>query len=65
MPTAIVHVPNVRDERGVAGEVCDSAVARDVTVGRLSAGAEVDSDTTVVVLVVFVETEVEDAGCPA
>jgi hypothetical protein len=65
MPTAIVQVPNVRDESGVAGDVCDSAVALEETVGRLFAGGAVDSETTVVILVVFVDTDVEDAGCPA
>ena len=65
MPTAIVQVPNVRDERGVAGDVWDSAVAREVTVGRLSAGGAVDSHTTVVTFVVLVETDVDEGGWPA
>jgi hypothetical protein len=65
MPTAIVHVPKVRDERGVAGDVWDSAVALEEIVGRLPAGGAVDSETTVVILVVLVETDVEDAGWPA
>jgi len=65
MPTAIVHVPNVRDESGVAGDVCDSAVALEEIVGLLLAGGAVDSDTTVVTLVVFVDTDLDDGGCPA
>jgi hypothetical protein len=65
MPTAIVHVPKVRDERGVAGDVWDSAVALEEIVSRLLAGGAVDSETTVVILVVLVETDVEDAGWPA
>lgn len=65
MPTAIVHVPKVRDESGVTGDVWDSAFALEEIVGRLPAGGAVDSETTVVILVVLVETDVEVAGWPA
>ena len=58
-------MPNVRADNGVTGEVCDFAVAEFWTVGLLGAGAEVVSETVVVVFVVLVEEEVEDGGGPA
>ena len=48
-------MPNVRADSGVTGELCDSAVLDSV--GLLAAGAEVASDTAVVVFVVFVDEE--------
>ena len=62
MPTRNVQVPNVLADSGVTGEVCDSAVAESWTVGLLAAGADVVSDTVVVVFVVFVDEDVEVAG---
>jgi hypothetical protein len=62
MPTRNVHVPNVRADSGVTGELCDSAVLDSCTVGLLAAGAEVGSDKVVVVLMGFVDEEVE-VGC--
>jgi len=63
--TRKVHVPNVLADSGVTGEMCDSAVAESRTVGLLVAGAEVVSETVVVVLVVLVEEEVDVGGGPA
>lgn len=58
-------MPNVRADRGVTGEVCDSAVAESWTVGLLVAGGEVVSETVVVVFVVFVDEDVDVGGGPA
>jgi len=55
-------VPNVRADSGVTGELCDSAVLDSCTVGLLAAGAEVASETVVVVFVDFVDEEAE-VGC--
>ena len=55
-------MPNVRADSGVTGELCDSAVLGSCTAGLLAAGAEVSSDTVVVVFVVFVDEKVE-VGC--
>jgi len=62
MPMINVHVPNVRADSGVTGELCDSAVLDSCTVVLLAAGAEVGADTVVVVFVVFVDEEAE-VGC--
>jgi hypothetical protein len=55
-------VPNVRADSGVTGELCDSAVLDSCLVGLFAAGVEVGSDKVVVVVVVFVDEEVE-VGC--
>lgn len=52
-------MPNVRADSGVTGELCDSVVLDSCLVGLL---AEVGSDKVVVVVVVFVDEEVE-VGC--
>jgi hypothetical protein len=62
MPTRNVHVPNVRADSGVTGELCDSAVLDSCTMSLLATGAEVGSDTVVVVFVVVVDEEAE-VGC--
>lgn len=62
MPTRNVHVPNVRADSGVTGELCDSAALDSCTVGLLAAGAEIACDKIVVVFMVFVDEEVE-VGC--
>ena len=55
-------MPNVRADSGVTGELCDSAVLDSCLVGLFAAGVEVGSDKVVVVVVVFVDEEVE-VGC--
>jgi hypothetical protein len=62
MPTRNVHVPNVRADSGVTGELCGSVVLDSCAVCLFAAGAEVGSDGVVVVFVVFVDEEVE-VGC--
>ena len=64
IPTAMHHVPQSLDARGVTGDGCDSAKADEETEGRWLAGEEVDSSTMVVVLVVFVAVDRDVASWP-
>jgi len=54
IPTANVHVPNVLDERGVAGEGCGSALVTVTTEGRRTATGSESSSYVVFVVIVFV-----------
>ena len=58
MADKVVQVPNVRAEKGVTGDVCDSEVAGSLTEGLFEEGIEV-------VLAAFVDEDVDDGSGPA